>query len=185
MIKEILSKAETSMKKTLEASQHEIASIRTGRANISLLDTIRVDYYGSSVPLNQVANLGVPEPRLITIQPWDRNMIPVIEKAIRASELGLNPINDGVVIKLPIPQLTEERRKDLVKLVRKLGEEARIAVRNVRRDANERLKKIEKQGELSKDSSHDAQVEIQKLTDDYIKLIDEMLEKKDVEIMEV
>ena len=185
MIKETLSKAKSSMEKALEAAQHELASIRTGRASLGLLDTIRVDYYGSALPLNQVASLGVPEPSLITIQPWDRNMIPVIEKQIRASSLGLNPVNDGVVIKLPIPQPSEERRKDLVRLARKLGEEARIAVRNVRRDANEHVKKAEKEGEISEDNSHDAQAEIQELTDHYVRLIDEMLETKEAEIMEV
>ena len=185
MIKEILSKTRRSMEKALEASQHELTSIRTGRASVSLLDTIKVEYYGSSVPLNQVANLGVPEPRLVTVQPWDRNMIPVIEKQIRASDLGLNPINDGVVIRLPIPQPNEERRRDLVRLVRKLGEEARVAVRNIRRDANEHVKKAEKKGEISEDDSRNALVQIQEVTDEYIKLVDEMLKNKEAEIMEV
>ncbi len=185
MIKEVMSDAKERMEKTVEAIRHEMATVRTGRASPSLLDGIRVNYYGSPVPISHVANIGIPEPRLIVIQPWDKTVLPEVEKAILASKLGLTPSNDGHVIRLPIPELTEERRKDLVRLVRKLAEDGRVAVRNIRRDGNETLKEFEKESEISEDNSHRAQKEIQELTDKFIEEIDDILEKKEQEIMEV
>lgn len=185
MTKEINAQVKAKMQKVVDSLSHELSTIRTGRATTSLLDGIRVNYYGSNVPLNQIANLAVPEPRLISIQPWEKNMLSVIEKAILASDLSLTPSNDGTVIRLPIPQLTEERRRDLVKLVRKLAEEGRVAVRNIRREANEMIKTKEKKGEISEDDSREIQKEIQDITDDFIKQIDEVLEKKEEEIMQV
>ncbi|MFQ5751197.1 MAG: ribosome recycling factor [bacterium] len=184
-IKEIQKNAEERMQKAVENTRTELTKIRTGKASTALLDTIKVSYYGSMVPLKQVASISTPEPRLITIQPWEKNLIAEIEKAILKSDLGLNPVNDGTLIRLPIPQLTEERRKDLVRLCHKLVEEGRIAVRNVRRDANEQLRKIEKNHEISEDQYHTAIDENQKITDKYITQIDEILKKKETEIMEV
>ncbi len=177
--------AEERMEKSVEAVRREFAHIRTGKASAALLDGIRVEYYGSMVPINQVANVTVPEPRLIAVQPWEKNMVPVIEKAIRQSDLGLNPTSDGHVVRVPIPALTEERRKELVRLVHKLAEEGRVAIRNIRRDINERIKKAEKNHELSEDDAHRELDEIQKLTDKFIEQIDELLELKEKEIMEV
>jgi ribosome recycling factor len=173
------------MDKVVEALKKEFSAIRTGRASLALLDGIQVDYYGVSTPLNQVATLGVPESRLITIQPWDSKMIGEIEKAILKSDLGLNPINDGRLIRLNIPPLTEERRKQLVKLARKTAEETRVTVRNIRREGNEEVKRLEKEKHLSEDDTRKTQEEIQKLTDSYIKKIDEILLHKEAEIMEI
>ncbi|GBD92684.1 ribosome-recycling factor [bacterium BMS3Abin05] len=173
------------MRKSLEAIQSEMAKIRTGKATTSLLDMIKVNYYGSQVPLKQVANITVPEPRLLSVQPWEKNLIPEIEKAILKSDLGLNPSNDGKTIRIPFPQLTEERRKELVKLVKKMAEEGRIAVRNIRRDVNEHIKKAQKNHELTEDQEHDELDEIQKLTDEYIEKIVKILAEKEKEIMEV
>ncbi|MBP2681055.1 MAG: frr, partial [Candidatus Krumholzibacteriota bacterium] len=169
----------------IEVLKHELIGIRTGKANPGLLEGIRVLYYGQTVPLKQVANIAVPEPRLITIHPWEKSLVPEIEKAVRSSELGLNPQIEGVIIRLPIPPLTEERRKELVKVVKKHGEETRVAVRNVRRDTNERFKKLEKEHKISEDELHARQEEVQKMTDRYIKLVDEVLEVKEKEILEV
>ena len=185
MVKEILAEARTGMQKAIEAFQHEMATIRTGRANTSLLDTIRVDYYGTKTPLNQVANIGIPEPRLLTIQPWDKGSIPAIEKAILASNLGLVPSNDGNIVRLPIPQLTEERRKELVRVVRHLAEEGRVSVRSARREANEFLKEAQKDGEVSEDDSKRGQTQVQELTDEFVKKVDALLEEKEEDIMEV
>ncbi len=185
MVKEILKKTKERMNKSIESFKKDLAGIRTGRASLSLLDSIRVEYYGNQVPLNQVATLNVPEPRTITIQPWEQRMISVIEKAILESDLGLTPSNDGKIIRINIPPLTEERRKQLTKVVRKRAEEARVAVRNIRRDANDELKKLEKQKEISEDELKKRLDEVQKLTDEFIKQIDELLEKKEKEIMEV
>ncbi|RJP80941.1 MAG: ribosome recycling factor [Candidatus Zixiibacteriota bacterium] len=182
---EILNDAETRMKKSVEAFRHELVKIRTGKASTALLDGIRVDYYGTQVPLNQVASLSTPEPRLIIIQPWDKGMIGKIEKEILKSDLGLNPVNDGTFIRLAVPMLTEERRKDLVKLVRKYAEESRVAIRNIRRDTNEHLKREEKDSNISEDDLKKLQTRTQELTDKYIKNIDEVLDKKEKEIMEV
>jgi len=185
MVKEILAEARSDMQKGIGAFQHEMTTIRTGRASTSLLDTIRVEYYGSNTPLNQVANIGVPEPRLLSIQPWDKAVIPAIEKAILASNLGLVPQNDGNIVRLPIPQLTEERRKELVKMVRQLAEEGRVSVRNARREANELLKEAQKEGEVSEDDSKRGQAQVQELTDDFVKKVDALLVEKEEEIMEV
>ncbi len=173
------------MQKSIEALKSELNRVRTGRASIALLDGIKVDYYGTPTPLNQVATLAVPESRLITIQPWDASIIGDIEKAILKSELGLVPTSDGKIIRISIPQLTEERRKELVKLVKRLGENAKIAIRNIRRDANEFVKKKEKEKEISQDDLKKNQEEIQKLTDDFIKEIDNLIAAKEKEIMEI
>ena len=162
----------------------ELSGIRTGRATTTLLESIRVDYYGTMTPLQQVATLSIPEPRLITIQPWDTNLVPVIEKAIFSSGLGLNPTHDGKILRISIPPLTEERRKDLVRLVKKIGEDTRVGIRNHRREANDELKKVQKKGELSEDDLRKSQDEIQKLTDQYINKVDGILKRKEEEILE-
>jgi ribosome recycling factor len=185
MLKEIRKKAKERMEKSVEVLKKDFASIRTGRASLSLLDGITVDYYGVQTPINQVAALSVPEPKMITIQPWEQKMIPVIERAIMESDLGLTPTNDGKIIRIAIPPLTEERRKQLVKMVRKRAEEARVAVRNIRRDINDELKKMQKDKLISEDELKRDLEEVQKLTNSYIEKIDELLEKKEKEIMEV
>jgi ribosome recycling factor len=185
MVDEILSETRQAMEKTVEAFQHEIATVRTGRANTALLDNIRAEYYGTKVPLNQVATIGVPEPRLIVLQPWDKSAIPAIEKAIQASNLGLAPSSDGTVIRLPIPHLTEERRTELVRVVRQMSEECKVSVRNARRDANEMFKDGQKEGEIPEDDSRKGQEQVQKLTDDFVAEIDKLLVRKEEEIMEV
>ncbi|PKQ17343.1 MAG: ribosome recycling factor [Actinobacteria bacterium HGW-Actinobacteria-7] len=185
MTSSILADAGTHMDKTQQALQHEFGTVRTGRASASLLDKIHVDAYGSSMPLNQVANIKVPEPQSIIIEPWDKSVMGAIEKAIRNSDLGLNPSNDGQVIRVPFPPLTEERRKELVKLCKGYAEEARVAVRNVRREANHKLDKLGKEGEASEDDVRRAEAEVQKLTDSHVKEIDEALKRKEAEIMEV
>jgi len=184
MIKENFRQSEERMKKALMALQHELTGIRTGRASTALLDGVKVEYYGAMVPLHQLATVATPEARLITIQPWEKQSTAAIEKAILKSDLGLTPTNDGHIIRLPIPPLTEERRKDLVKVVRRMAEESRVEVRNIRRDANGALKEAEKKGEISEDESHKAQHDIQELTDRYVEHIDETLGKKEKEIME-
>ena len=185
MVDEILSETKSSMQKAVEAFGHETSMVRSGRANASLLDPLRVEYYGSQMPINQVANVGVPEPRMITIQPWDKTAIPAIEKAIMASNLGLVPSNDGTVVRLPIPQLTEERRGELVRVVRQMAEEGRVSVRNARRDANEMLKDAQKEGEIPEDDAKRGQDQVQVLTDEFVKKVDELLKEKEEEIMEV
>jgi ribosome recycling factor len=181
----LLADTEERMKRTLEATRKELATIRTGRATTALLDTVHVAYYGNPTPLNQVASVSAPEPRLLVVQPWDRGLVHEITKAIQRADLGLNPTDDGAVIRVPIPTLTEERRKDMVKLVGKLAEEGRVHVRQIRRDANDELKKKLKAGEVSEDDEKSAERDIQKLTDRYIGLIDELLAKKTAEILEV
>lgn len=176
---------EEKMKKTLETIRHELAKIRSGRATTTLLDGIKVDYYGTPTPLAQVGNIAAPEARLLTVQPWDKSMIGMIEKAIQMADLGLNPANDGTMIRIPIPALNEERRKELVKLGKKYAEDGRVAIRNVRREANEHIKRAEKDHQVSEDDSKHAQDKIQKMTDSYIKKIDEILAQKEKEIMEV
>lgn len=185
MIKEIQAEAENKMKKSVETIQKEFASIRTGKATPMLLEGIKVEYYGNLTPLSQVASVSVPDPKLLVIQPWEKRMIPEIAKAIQKSDLGLNPIQDANVVRLPIPALTEERRKDLVKLVKKLTEEGKVAIRNLRREAIEGLKKGEKDKKISEDDSRKAQEKMQEITDKYIKMMDELFEKKEKEIMEV
>jgi len=185
MRNEITKEANERMNKSIEALKKEYGSIRTGRASLSLLDGIKVDYYGTPTQLSQVATLGIPEPRQITIQPWDQKLIPDIEKAILKSDLGLTPGNDGKTIRINIPILTEERRKQLVKVVRKCAEEAKVAIRNIRRDLNEKIKKMEKEEHFSEDDVKRLQEEIQKLTDQYVAKVDEVLHHKEKEIMEV
>jgi ribosome recycling factor len=163
----------------------ELASVRTGRASLALLDGIKVDYYGTPTPVRQIASLSAPEPRLITIQPWESNLIGEIERAIQTSDLGITPTNDGKIIRLAVPALSEERRKDLVKLAKKLGEETKVAIRNVRRDTNEDLKKLNKDNEIAEDELRKTQDEVQKLTDHGIQRIDEIIKKKEAEILEV
>jgi len=180
----IYNEAEREMRKSLEVTQKNFASIRTGRASLSLLEGIQVDAYSSSLPLNQVAVLAVPESRLITIAPWDTSLIPAIEKAILKSDLGITPSNDGKIIRLTIPPLTEERRKELVRVVKKMGEEGRVAIRNIRRDGNEKVKAQEKKKEISEDDLHKALDHIQELTDRYIEQLEDLLNKKEKEIME-
>lgn len=182
---DVIAQLQLECEHTLEAIRNELGHIRTGRATPQLLDGIRVEYYGSSVPLHQVATINVPEPRLLTIQPWEKNLIGEISKAIQRSELGLNPASDGQIIRLPIPALTEERRRDLVKVVKHMGEEGKISLRNHRRDANEALKKLEKAKTLTEDDFHKHTERVQKITDDFSKKIDELVTKKDVEVMEV
>lgn len=183
--KEVEANMKTRMDKAITDLQHEMASIRTGRAAISLLDNIRVDYYGTPTPLNQIGNLHVPEPSMITIQPWDVSQIGAIEKAIRVSDLGLNPSNDGKIVRLPIPPLTEERRKDLVKKLHAAAEHHRVSVRNVRRDANEAMKKLLKDKKVTEDDEKRAHDEIQKLTDSYMAKIDQASKTKEKEILEI
>jgi len=185
MIEEIYLKTEEKMVKTIDTIRSELNKFRTGKASAAILEGVKVNYYGSIVPLKQAANISAPEARLITIQPWDKSMINEIEKAILKSDLGLTPMNDGHIIRLPIPQLTEERRQQLVKQAKKLGEEAKIAIRNIRRDANEQIKKAEKTHEISEDDLHRSQDEIQTMTDDFITKIDDVLKKKEKEIMEI
>ncbi len=184
-IKEIETHAKARMEKVLSDLQHEMASIRTGRASVGLLEPVRVDYYGTPTPLNQVATLHVPEPSLITVQPWDVSQIGAIEKAIRASDLGLNPNNDGRVIRVPIPPLTEERRREIVKHLHVIAEDHKVAARNVRRDANENIKKLLKDKVISEDDDRRAHDEIQKLTDGFITKIDLAAKAKEKEIMEL
>ncbi len=185
MLNKIYSETEEKMKKAVEAVQKELASIRTGKATTALLDGIRVEYYGNMVPLNQVASVSAPEPKLLVIQPWEKKMIEGISRSILKSDLGLNPSSDGNVIRLAIPPLTEERRKDLVKLVKKLAEEGKVEVRNIRREGNEALDRSEKKKEISEDDNRKSQERIQKLTDKYIEAIDKVVKAKEAEIMEV
>ena len=176
---------EERMKKTVKALQDEFKSVRTGRASSALFDKIRVDYYDQKVPLSQVATISVPEARLVVIQPWDRSVLAEIEKAIQKSELSVNPNNDGKVIRINIPPLTEERRKEMVKLAKNMGETSRVSIRNIRRDANEEFKKLQKDSEISEDESKRAIEDTQKLTDSYIQQINKLLEAKEKEILEI
>jgi ribosome recycling factor len=184
-MKQLIADAQKRMDTSLETVRRELTTMRTGRASLAMLDGIRVDYYGTPTPLNQVGSLAIPDPTLITLQPWDPTLLPAIEKAIRQSDLDLNPQNDGKLIRIPIPSLTEERRRTLVKHAHKHAEEARVAVRNVRRDTNEHVKKLLKDHTVSEDDEKHALAEIQKLTDLHIQKIDELLKKKEAEIMEV
>jgi ribosome recycling factor len=184
-VKDIESSLKARMEKAVSDLQHDMASIRTGRASLGILDHIRVDYYGTPTPLNQLANLHVPEPSLITITPWDMTQIGPIEKSIRASDLGLNPANDGKMIRLPIPPLTEERRKDLVKRLHHVAEDHRVAIRNIRRDGNEAVKKLLKDKKISEDEEKRAYEEIQKMTDVHMQKLDASAKNKEKEIMEI
>ncbi len=185
MIREIMQDAEDRMKKALDALRREYGTLRAGRANPSLLDKVSVDYYGVPTPVNQLANISAPEPRLLVIQPWDKSSLPTVEKAILKSDLGLTPSSDGQVIRIAIPQLTKERRSELVKVVKKKAEETKVAIRNIRRDANDHIKLMEKEHEVSEDDAKRAQEDIQKSTDKFIKEVDHVLEVKEQEIMEV
>lgn len=181
----IIKQTEDKMKKSLSALEDEFNTLRTGRASPALFDKVRVEYYGNPTPINQVATISVPEARLVVIQPWDKSIIGDIEKAIQKSELSVNPSNDGKVIRISIPPLTEERRKEFVKVAKNMAEQTRVSIRNVRRDANEELKKSEKDGELSEDELKRAEDEVQKLTDTYVEHVNSMLEDKEKEILEV
>ena len=184
-MKEIQNKLQQQMEKTIEALKHEFSTIRAGRANAQMLDKIRVDYYGTPTPINQVGSISVPEPRTLMINPWDKSAMKDIETAIRNSDLGLNPTNDGEVIRLNVPALTEERRKELCKQAKKASEEFKVRLRNERRDANDRLKKLEKEGEITEDDLKKAQDNVQKMTDKYTKEVDVLLEVKEKDIMAV
>jgi len=185
VIDEALAEASRRMDKSVEATAHEFNTIRTGRASAALLDRIQVDYYGQKTPLKQLATINVPDPRLLTVQPYDPSSIKTIERAIQESDLGLTPANDGKVIRLPIPQLTEERRKELVKVVRHLAEEGRVAIRNVRRDVMHELKELVREGEVGDDEERRAEERLQKVTDEHVGRVGELLKRKEEEIMEV
>jgi len=184
MIESILEETRSSMGKTVDSLKKELKRIRTGRASLSILDGIKVDYYGTPTPLNQMATLAVPESRLITIQPWDVSVIKEIEKAILKSDLGLTPSNDGKIIRISIPPLTEERRKEIVKVVHKICEDYKVSIRNIRRDSNDLVKIMKKDGEISEDDAFKSQDQVQKITDEYIELIEECYTEKEKEILE-
>ena len=184
-IDEFIDDATRRMDKSVESAQHEFNTLRTGRASAALLDRIQIDYYGTKTPLNQLASINVPEPRLLTLQPFDPSSLSSIERTIQESDLGLTPSNDGKIIRLPIPQLTEERRKELVKVARQMAEDGRVAVRNVRRDVMHHLKELVDKGEVGSDEEHRAEEHVQKLTDDHTHKIDDLLRRKEDEILEV
>lgn len=181
----VIKQTDEKMKKSLSALDEEFNTLRTGRASPALFDKIRVEYYGNPTPLNQVATISAPEARLVVIQPWDKSVIGEIEKAIQKSELSVNPSNDGKVIRISIPPLTEERRKEFVKVAKNMAEQSRVSIRNVRRDANDELKKAEKDGEISEDDLKRAEDEVQKLTDQYVEQVNQILETKEKEILEI
>ena len=185
MIADVKSNASAGMAKALESFKRDLSKVRTGRASLSLLDDIKVDYYGTPTPLNQVGSMAVPEPRLITIQPWEKNLIGEIEKAILKADLGLNPSSDGQVIRLVFPPLTEERRREMVKQVKRMGEDAKVGIRSVRREANDTLKKLEKDKDITEDEQKRGEKEIQDLTDDYVARVDKVIEEKEKDLMEI
>ena len=185
MIDEIIKDAETRMGKSIDALHTELAKIRTGRAHPSILDQVKVDYYGTETPLSQVANINIEDSRTLAVTPWEKPMVAAIEKAIMASDLGLNPMSAGTVIRIPLPPLTEERRRDLVKIVKHEAENSRIAIRNIRRDANSDFKDLLKEKEISEDESHQSEDSVQKITDKYVANVDEILAAKEAELMEV
>jgi len=185
MYDDVIASAKKGMEKALGALKKDLSKVRTGRASVTLLDDVRVDYYGTPTPLNQVGTLTVPEPRLITVQPWEKSLIPEIEKAILKSDLGLNPASDGQLVRIAIPPLTEERRKEMVKLTKRMGEEAKIGIRNVRREANDGLKKKEKEKEISEDQLKRGEKEVQDLTDQYVQKVDEVIASKETEVLEI
>jgi ribosome recycling factor len=184
MVNDVTSDLKNSMEGTIDSLKRDLAKRRAGRANVAILDGVKVEYYGSKSPLNQVASVQVPDPRLITIKPWEKSMITVIEKALQISNLGLTPSSDGELIRLPIPPLTEQRRKDLVKDIKKVGEEAKIGLRNQRRDANEMLKELEKEKDISEDELKRGLTKVQELTDEFVKKVDELVGLKETEILE-
>lgn len=185
MVNEILDDVQKDMHKTLDSLNRELGRLRTGRANLAILDGVKVEYYGTPTPLNQVASLHVPDARLIVIKPWEKSVVPAIEKAIQQADLGLNPTTDGEVVRLPIPPLTEERRRDLVKMAKKTGEEYKVQIRKIRRDANEMLKQFQKDKEISEDDMHRGLDKVQKVTDEHVKKVDDVMAEKEKEIMEV
>jgi ribosome recycling factor len=185
MLDDVYQEVEHKMERSIDALRRDLSRIRTGRASLALLDGIKIDYYGTATPLSQLATLSVPESRLITIQPWDKTQLGMFEKAIQSSDLGLTPMNDGALIRLAIPALTAERRKELVKQVKKMGEESKIALRNVRRDGNDTLKSFEKDKLVSEDDMRRGQEQVQKITDRYIASVDDILQTKEHEVMEV
>jgi ribosome recycling factor len=185
MIKDVILKAEEKMQKTISVLKSELASMKAGRANPTMLDRVEVEYYGSMVPVNQVANVSAPEPRVILIQPWEKSSLKAIEKAILKSDLGINPSNDGIVIRLVVPELTEETRKNVVKNVKKHGEDAKVAIRSIRKDANDKIKAMKKDSEVSEDEVKKGEEDVQKRTDNYVKEIDKIIEVKEKEIMAV
>jgi ribosome recycling factor len=185
MVNDVIKDLQAALDKGVDAFKRDLAKVRTGRANLVILDGIRVDYYGTPTPLNQVASLNVPDPRLITVKPWEKSLIPEIEKAIRTAQLGLNPSSDGELVRLPMPPLTEERRKDLVKVVKKMAEEAKVHLRGGRRDANEMLKELLKEKEITEDEEKQGLKRVQDTTDAAVTKVDELVSKKEQEIMEV
>ncbi len=185
MIEEIRQDAEQRMQKSVESFRHELSRLRTGRAHTSLVDHIQVEYYGSKVPLRQVANVSVEDARTLSVTPWEQQMVPVIEKAVMSSDLGLMPTSAGQVVRIPLPQLTEDRRRDLVKVVKQEAEQARVAIRNIRREANSDLKELTKEKEITEDDERRGQEAVQKITDHYVSEIDRILEEKEQELMEV
>ncbi len=185
MINEVMSEARAAMDKAVKSLKKELTKIRTGRASTSLLDDVRIDYYGVSTPLSQVATLSAPEPRLITVQPWEKNLIPDIERALFKADLGLTPSSDGQLIRLPVPALTEDRRKEMVKIIKRMGEDAKISIRNARRDGNETLKMLEKEKEITTDELKRGEKEVQQLTDEFVTTIDSVVQHKESEVMEI
>ena len=185
MVDDTIELTEDGMNKAIESFKRELSKVRTGRANLALLDGVKVEYYGSATPLSQVATLNIADARLITVKPWEKNMIPVIEKAVRAAGLGINPVADSDMVRLPIPPLTQERRKELVKLIKKMTEDARVAVRAARRDANDMLKGFQKDGEISEDDAKNGQKKVQDLTDAFVNKVEDIGDKKEKELMEI
>ncbi|MCD6581380.1 MAG: ribosome recycling factor [Desulfuromusa sp.] len=185
MINEVLSEARDAMDKAVKSLRKEMSKVRTGRASLSLLDDVKIDYYGVPTPLSQVATLAVPEARLMTIQPWEKNLIPDIEKAIFKADLGLTPSSDGQLIRLPVPALTEERRREMVKIIKRMSEDSKISVRNARRDANENLKMLEKEKEITEDDLKRSEKDVQQLTDEFVGTIDSVVQNKEQEVMEI
>jgi ribosome recycling factor len=185
MVSDVLKDLQANLDKGIDALKKDLGKVRTGRANVAILDGLRVDYYGTPTPLNQVASVNAPDPRLITIKPWEKSLIPEIEKVIRSSQLGLNPSSDGEIVRLPMPPLTEERRKDLVKMVKKMAEESKVALRNARRDANEMLKEFLKDKDITEDEEKAGLKKVQEATDGAVAKVDELVAKKDKEIMEI
>lgn len=184
-MKEVLSKCETKMNKSIDALNHEFSSVRAGRANPAILDRVLVDYYGAPTPINQMAAVSVSEARVLVIQPWDKSTLKTIEKAIQASDIGINPANDGNVLRLTFPQLTEERRKELVKDIKKMGEESKVGIRNIRRDAMEKLKALKKDNSITEDDQKDGEKKIQDITDKFVKKVDSLVAEKEKEVLSI
>ncbi len=185
MVDEVLGETRAAMEKAVQSLRKEMTKVRTGRASIALLDDVRIEYYGVPTPLSQVATLSTPEARLITVQPWEKNLIPEIEKALFKADLGLTPSSDGQLIRLPVPALTEERRREMVKIIKRMAEDAKISVRNARRDANENLKMLEKEKEITEDDLKRSEKEVQQLTDEFVSAIDTVVQNKEREVMEI